>query len=222
MPPAVGREQGWPRWVWTCLAIRRAGHAGTGGIAGAVGRRGDEPIINTRLFANRYYTLMSTSLPRTSSPCPGDSPSACRISASCSTSHARLRSIAQPSTVERRSAWAPGPFGKQRSPIARRQNPPIIVPGQGPGPTAPAYQNPVLNTPPGIDVAIGTYDLRGNAPTLTAITERQGLQNAGVPFRRFSVDGGHTWQFWRLCCATSSSTRSSRQRRRPRRWPATR
>jgi hypothetical protein len=55
-----------------------------------------------------------------------------------------------------------------------------------------------LNTLPGIDVATGTYDLRGNAPMLTAITERQGLQNAGVPFRRVSVDGGHTWQFWRL------------------------
>jgi S-formylglutathione hydrolase FrmB len=78
------------------------------------------------------------------------------------------------------------------------QAPPITVTGQGPGPTAPAYQNPALKNLLGIEVAIGTYDLGGNAPMLTAITERQGLQNAGVPFRWYSVDGGHTWTFWRL------------------------
>lgn len=76
--------------------------------------------------------------------------------------------------------------------------PPITVTGQGPGPTAPQYQNDALTSLAGIDVAIGTYDLGGNAPMLTATTERQGLQNAGVPFRWFSVDGGHTWAFWRL------------------------
>src|SRR4051812_723650 len=78
------------------------------------------------------------------------------------------------------------------------QAPPITVSGQGPGPTAPAYQNPALKNLLGIEVAIGTYDLGGNAPTLTAITERRGLQNAGVPFRWYSVDGGHTWAFCRL------------------------
>jgi enterochelin esterase-like enzyme len=78
-------------------------------------------------------------------------------------------------------------------------NAPVIpVTGQGAGPTAPAYQNPALKTRLGIDVAIGTYDLGGNAPMLTATNERQGLQNAGVNFRYFTVDGGHTWTFWRL------------------------
>src|SRR6202000_3469863 len=76
--------------------------------------------------------------------------------------------------------------------------PPITVTGSGNPPTAPAYQNAALKSVLGIDLAIGQFDLGGNAPMLTAITERQGLQNAGVNFRWFSVPGGHTWTFWRL------------------------
>jgi enterochelin esterase-like enzyme len=65
-------------------------------------------------------------------------------------------------------------------------------------PTAPAYMNPELKNVLGIHLAIGQYDLGGNAPQATAQTERIGLNNAGVSFRWFSVDGGHTWTFWRL------------------------
>jgi hypothetical protein len=72
------------------------------------------------------------------------------------------------------------------------------VTGQGAGPTAAAYQKPEIKSILGIDVAIGAYDLGGNAPMLTAITERQGLQNAGVPFRWYSIPGGHTFTFWRM------------------------
>src|SRR3954453_11562862 len=78
------------------------------------------------------------------------------------------------------------------------QAPPITVTGQGAGPTAPAYQKPEVKAVLGIDVAIGSYDLGGNAPMLTAQTERQGLQNAGVKFRWYSIPGGHTFTFWRL------------------------
>ena len=65
-------------------------------------------------------------------------------------------------------------------------------------PTAPAYTNPALKNVLGIHLAIGQYDLGGNAPQATAQTERIGLNNAGVSFRWFSVGGGHTWTFWRL------------------------
>jgi hypothetical protein len=81
---------------------------------------------------------------------------------------------------------------------AAGQAPPVAASGQGAPPTAAPYQNPALKNLLGIHVAIGAYDLGGNAPMLTAITERQGLQNAGVPFRWYSVDGGHTFTFWRL------------------------
>jgi enterochelin esterase-like enzyme len=88
-----------------------------------------------------------------------------------------------------------GPF----SPAAGA--PPLVGVGAGyPAgpPTAPAYQIPALKQVLGIDLAIGQFDLGGNAPQATAMTERIGLINAGVPFRYFSVDGGHSWTFWRL------------------------
>ena len=96
------------------------------------------------------------------------------------------------------SANDAGTFGYYAPMSPAAQAPPITVTGQGAGPTAPAYQTAAVKNVLGIDVAIGSYDLGGNAPMLTAITERQGLQNAGVPFRYFSVPGGHTWTFWRL------------------------
>jgi enterochelin esterase-like enzyme len=91
-----------------------------------------------------------------------------------------------------------GRFGYYSPMSPAAQAPPITVSGQGAAPTAAAYQKPEIKGILGIDVAIGSYDLGGNAPMLTAITERQGLQNAGVPFRWYSVPGGHTWTFWRL------------------------
>lgn len=90
-----------------------------------------------------------------------------------------------------------GRFGYYAPMSPAAQAPPIAVTGQRAGPTAPAYQKPELKQALGIHVSIGAYDLGGNAPMLTAITERQGLQNAGVPFRWYSIPGGHTWSFWR-------------------------
>jgi hypothetical protein len=60
MPLAVGREQGWPLRVWTCLAIAVLATPVLLAWQRAVGRRGGEPIINTRLFANLSYTLLLT------------------------------------------------------------------------------------------------------------------------------------------------------------------
>ena len=91
-----------------------------------------------------------------------------------------------------------GRFGYYSPMSPAAQAPPITVTGQGAAPTAPAYQKPELKQVLGIDVAIGAYDLGGNAPMLTAQTERLGLQNAGVPFRWYSIPGGHTFTFWRM------------------------
>lgn len=58
VPLAVGREQGWPLWVWLCLAAAVLATPALLAWQAAVGRRGTEPIINTGLFANRPYTLL--------------------------------------------------------------------------------------------------------------------------------------------------------------------
>ncbi|MGH3375188.1 MAG: MFS transporter, partial [Actinoallomurus sp.] len=58
VPLAVGREQGWPLWVWICMAAAALATPALLAWQAAVGRRGAEPIINTRLFTNRPYTLL--------------------------------------------------------------------------------------------------------------------------------------------------------------------
>jgi enterochelin esterase-like enzyme len=63
-------------------------------------------------------------------------------------------------------------------------------------PVDPAYSNPQLKQVLGIHLAIGQEDLGGNAPMVTATTEREGMINAGVPFTYYSTGGGHTWTFW--------------------------
>ncbi|MEU4657645.1 alpha/beta hydrolase-fold protein [Streptomyces sp. NPDC023723] len=74
--------------------------------------------------------------------------------------------------------------------------PAVTVTGQGNTPIDDAYKNPALKKVLGIHLAIGQEDLGGNAPMMTAITEREGLINAGVPFTYYSTGGGHTWSFW--------------------------
>jgi MFS family permease len=60
VPLAVGREQGWPVWVWICLAGAALAVPAVLRWQGAVGRRAAEPIANMRLFADRSYTLLLT------------------------------------------------------------------------------------------------------------------------------------------------------------------
>jgi len=74
--------------------------------------------------------------------------------------------------------------------------PAVTVTGTGNTPVDPAYTNPRLKQVLGIHLAIGQEDLGGNAPMMTAATEREGMINAGVPFTYYSVGGGHTWTFW--------------------------
>ncbi|MET7484944.1 alpha/beta hydrolase-fold protein [Streptomyces sp. NPDC005538] len=74
--------------------------------------------------------------------------------------------------------------------------PAVTVTGSGNTPVDPAYTNPQLKQVLGIHLAIGQEDLGGNAPMMTATTEREGMINAGVPFTYYSVGGGHTWAFW--------------------------
>lgn len=74
--------------------------------------------------------------------------------------------------------------------------PAVTVTGQGNTPYDAAYDNPALKQLLGIEVAIGQQDTGGNAPQLTAVTEREGLINAKVPFKWFTEGGGHTWTFW--------------------------
>ena len=77
--------------------------------------------------------------------------------------------------------------------------PAIVVTGQGAAPTSAGYQTAALKNVLGIDIAIGAQDLGGNAPQLTAVTERIGLQNAGLTnVSWYSPNGGHTWNVWRL------------------------
>ncbi|BBA96095.1 putative esterase [Actinacidiphila reveromycinica] len=59
------------------------------------------------------------------------------------------------------------------------------------------YTNPALKQVLGIHLGIGAEDLGGNLPALTAVTERVGMLNAGVPFTFYTTGGGHTWDFWR-------------------------
>jgi MFS family permease len=58
VPLALGREHGWPPWVWICLAAAAVAAPAVVGWQAAVGRHGGTPIIDTRLFANRGYTLL--------------------------------------------------------------------------------------------------------------------------------------------------------------------
>jgi catechol 2,3-dioxygenase-like lactoylglutathione lyase family enzyme len=58
VPLAVGREQGWPIWMWICLAAAVLATPVLLAWQAAAGRRGAEPIINTRLFTNQRYTLL--------------------------------------------------------------------------------------------------------------------------------------------------------------------
>ncbi|WP_427918833.1 alpha/beta hydrolase-fold protein [Streptomyces sp. cg40] len=74
--------------------------------------------------------------------------------------------------------------------------PAVTVTGQGNTPIDSAYKAADLKKVLGIHLAIGQEDLGGNAPMMTATTEREGLINAGVPFTYYSVGGGHTWSFW--------------------------
>jgi enterochelin esterase-like enzyme len=74
--------------------------------------------------------------------------------------------------------------------------PAVTVTGSGNTPVDAAYKNADLKKLLGIHLAIGQEDLGGNAPMMTATTEREGLINAGVPFTYYSVGGGHTWAFW--------------------------
>lgn len=60
--------------------------------------------------------------------------------------------------------------------------PAVTVAGTGNTPIDPAYANPQLKQVLGIHLAIGQEDLGGNAPMMTATTEREGMINAGVPF----------------------------------------
>ncbi|BBA95506.1 putative esterase [Actinacidiphila reveromycinica] len=79
--------------------------------------------------------------------------------------------------------------------------PAVTVTGSGNTPVDPAYTNPQLKQVLGIHLAIGQEDLGGNAPMMTATTEREGMINAGVPFTYYSTGGGHTWTFWQSALA---------------------
>lgn len=70
-----------------------------------------------------------------------------------------------------------------------------------PAPSAEAYRAGALRQVRGIHLAIGLQDMGGNAPMATAMTERVGLANAGVPVTEFIAPGGHTWAFWREALA---------------------
>jgi enterochelin esterase-like enzyme len=74
--------------------------------------------------------------------------------------------------------------------------PPVTVTGAGNTPVDAAYTAEDLKKVLGIHLAIGQQDTGGNAPMMTATTEREGLINAGVPFTYYSAGGGHTWSFW--------------------------
>ncbi|MEU6148089.1 alpha/beta hydrolase-fold protein [Streptomyces sp. NPDC047081] len=74
--------------------------------------------------------------------------------------------------------------------------PAVTVTGSGNTPIDDAYKGADLKKLLGVHLAIGQEDLGGNAPMMTATTEREGLINAGVPFTYYSVGGGHTWAFW--------------------------
>ncbi|MFD5055722.1 alpha/beta hydrolase-fold protein [Streptomyces tendae] len=74
--------------------------------------------------------------------------------------------------------------------------PAVTVTGTGNTPIDPAYTADDLKKVLGIHLAIGQQDTGGNAPMMTATTEREGLINAGVPFTYYTAGGGHTWSFW--------------------------
>ncbi|MCZ9345383.1 alpha/beta hydrolase-fold protein, partial [Streptomyces sp. TRM76130] len=69
--------------------------------------------------------------------------------------------------------------------------PPVTVTGAGSTPIDSAYTADDLKKVLGIHLAIGQQDTGGNAPMMTATTEREGLINAGVPFTYYSTGGGH-------------------------------
>ncbi|MFK0171511.1 alpha/beta hydrolase-fold protein [Streptomyces sp. NPDC090306] len=74
--------------------------------------------------------------------------------------------------------------------------PAVTVTGSGNTPVDDAYKTAALKKVLGIHLAIGQEDTGGNAPMMTATTEREGLINAGVPFTYYTAGGGHTWAFW--------------------------
>ena len=60
----------------------------------------------------------------------------------------------------------------------------------------PALANPELKRLLGLQLAIGIQDVGGLAgPNMAA--EQQRLTDAGVPYELFTINGGHTWDFWR-------------------------
>jgi len=58
VPLAVGHDEGWPLWVWVCLGVAAVTASVVLSWQAALARRDREPIIDTRLFANRPYTLL--------------------------------------------------------------------------------------------------------------------------------------------------------------------
>ncbi|MDA0168390.1 Ig-like domain repeat protein [Solirubrobacter taibaiensis] len=71
------------------------------------------------------------------------------------------------------------------------------IPGNVPDAGAPAYANPALKALLGLEVVNGIQDIGANAgPFSTAMQQR--LTAAGIPFRNYSVNGGHNWAYWRL------------------------
>jgi MFS family permease len=58
VPLALGRDTGWPTWVWICLVAAAVTGPAVLGWQGAIARRGGTPIIDTRLFKNHAYALL--------------------------------------------------------------------------------------------------------------------------------------------------------------------
>lgn len=58
VPLALARDRGWPAWVWVCLACAGVAMPALFAWQARVGRRGGTPVIDTRLFRNRGYTLL--------------------------------------------------------------------------------------------------------------------------------------------------------------------
>ncbi|HEY3483537.1 MAG TPA: MFS transporter, partial [Streptomyces sp.] len=58
VPLALGHDEGWPTWVWVCLGGALVAAPVVLSWQATLTRRGAEPIIDTRLFANRPYTLL--------------------------------------------------------------------------------------------------------------------------------------------------------------------
>jgi len=61
VPLALGRDSGWPVWVWICLACGVTAVPITLRWQATLARRGTETIVDTRLFGIRSYTLLLAS-----------------------------------------------------------------------------------------------------------------------------------------------------------------